>query len=188
MEIKEYIQKSIFVKNAILNDENFINCIQKAADIIIETYKNNKKVLIMGNGGSASDANHIAAEFVSRFCFDRGALSAISLSSNQSIITAIGNDYSFDNIFSRQIEALGSDDDVLIGISTSGKSENIIQGFKKAKEMNLKTIFLSGENADFEADINIKVPSNTTSVIQEAYIMIVHIICGIVEETLFKKV
>lgn len=188
MEIKEYIQKSIFVKNAILNDENSINCIQKTADIIIEAYKHGKKVLIMGNGGSASDANHIAAEFVSRFCFDRGALSAISLSSNQSVITAIGNDYSFNNIFSRQVEALGSDDDILIGISTSGKSENIIQGFKKAKEKNLKTVFLSGQKADFSTDINIKVPSDITSVIQEAHIMIAHIICGIVEETLFKKV
>ena len=185
MEIKEYIKKSVDVKNAILNDDEIILSIKKVADVIIEAYKNGKKVLIMGNGGSAADSNHIAAEFVSKFQHNRNALPAISLSSNQSIITAIGNDYSFENIFSRQVEALGSEGDILIGISTSGKSKNVIEGFKKAREKNLTTVFLSGENADFEADYSIKIPSNVTPVIQESQIMVAHIICALVEEAFF---
>ncbi|MBR2068657.1 MAG: SIS domain-containing protein, partial [Candidatus Gastranaerophilales bacterium] len=150
--------------------------------------KKGGKVLFCGNGGSASDSNHIAAEFVSRFMFDRNPLPAISLSCNQSVLTAIGNDYSFSDIFSRQIDALASNGDVVIGISTSGKSANVIKGFQKAKEKNLNTIFFSGENYDFEADCAICVPSCETSVIQEVHIMIAHIICGCVEEALFKKV
>ena len=188
MEIKEYIKKSIEVKNVILSSEDLICAIRDAANIIIDAYKNNKKVLIAGNGGSASDSNHLAAEFVSKFLMKRDALCAISLSSNQSVITAIANDDDFKNIFSRQIEALGNNDDILIAISTSGKSPNIIEALKKAKEKNLKTIFLTSGNADFEADCLIKVPSAQTSIIQEAHIMIEHIICAIVEEALFKKV
>ena len=181
MEIKEYIQKSIEAKQKFLDNAEII---QNCANKIIEAYQKNKKVLIMGNGGSASDANHIAAEFVSKFMKERQALGAISLSSNQSVITAISNDYDFKNIFSRQIEALGEENDILIGISTSGKSKNIIEGFKKAKEKKLKTIFLSGVNADFVADINVKVQSDITSIIQETHIMIAHIICAIVEKRL----
>ena len=188
MEVREYIKKSIDVKNLILNDDKLIDEIQKAANAIIYVYKNNNKVIAMGNGGSAMDSNHIAAEFVSRFCFDRPALGAVSLSSNQAIITAIGNDYSFENIFSRQIEAIGKEGDILIGISTSGKSKNVLEGFKKAKEKNIATIFLTGKSADYTADYTIKVPSEITSIIQEAHIMIAHIICGIVERELFEKV
>lgn len=185
MDIKQYIQKSIDSKAYFLNNTDII---QNSADAIIKAYRENKKVLIMGNGGSAADSNHIAAEFVSRFKLDRKPLAAISLASNQSILTAISNDYDYSQVFSRQIEAIGQEGDILIGISTSGKSKNIIEGFKKAKEKNLVTIFLSGENADFEADYNIKVPNYETSVIQETHIMIAHIICAMVEEDLFKKV
>ena len=185
MDIKEYIQKSIVTKASFLNNTEII---QNAANMIIKAYQNNKKVLIMGNGGSAADSNHIAAEFVSRFKLERKPLAAISLTANQSVITAIANDYDFNKVFSRQIEALGQEGDVLIGISTSGKSQNIIEGFKTAKEKKLATIFLSGKNADFEADCNIKVPSDETSFIQEAHVMIYHIICAKVEENLFKKV
>ncbi len=188
MKIKKYIKNSIDIKNTILNDDEFIKNIQKAANVIALAFKNNRKLLIAGNGGSASDSNHIAAEFVSRFCMERKGLCAISLSSNQAVLTAISNDYSFDNVFSRQIEALGNEGDVFIGISTSGKSKNIIEGFKKAKEKKITTIFLTGKNTDFETDYILKVPSDKTSLIQEIHIMIAHIICGIVEEELFKKV
>jgi len=185
MKVKEYIKESIDVKNKILSNNIIIDEIEKIADIIVSAYKNNKKVLIAGNGGSASDSNHIAAEFVSKFKMERKPLAALSLASNQSILTAIANDYDFSEIFSKQIEAQCADGDIFIGISTSGKSKNIIKAFKKAKELNIVTIFLSGENADFEADFNIKVPSCITSIIQEAHIMISHIICALVEEKLF---
>ncbi|MBQ8476238.1 SIS domain-containing protein [bacterium] len=187
MEIKEYIKNSISVKTKILEDENFILNIQNAANEIINAYKNNKKVLIAGNGGSAADSNHIAAEFVSRFLFNRSPLAAVSLSANQSVLTAIGNDYNFSDIFSRQIEALGNKGDIFIAISTSGVSENIIKALDKAKEKGLKTIFLTGQKALYCADYTIKAPDNQTSHIQEAHIMIAHIICAIVEEKLFRE-
>ena len=188
MEIKEYIQNSIDIKNKILNNSDFISEIEKISNVIIKAFQNNKKVLIMGNGGSASDSNHIAAEFVSRFMFNRPALKAVSLSSNQSIITAIGNDYSYEDVFSRQIEALGEENDILIGISTSGKSNNILKGFNEAKTKKLITVFLTSENADYKTDYSLKVPSNKTPVIQEIHVMLYHIICAKVEEALFKKV
>ena len=188
MEVREYIQNSIDVKRNILNNEKFISDVEEIINVIIAAFQTNKKILIMGNGGSASDSNHIAAEFVSKFQFHRPALAAVSLTSNSSILTGIGNDYSFKEIFSRQIEALGNEGDILIGISTSGKSENIIEGFKKAQEKKLTAIFLTSENAEYKADYTIKVPSKTTSLIQEVHITLAHIICAKVEEALYKKV
>lgn len=157
--------------------------ILKACEIIQKALLNGNKILLCGNGGSASDCNHIAAEFVSRFQKERISLPAISLSANNSIITAIANDYSFDDVFSRQIEGLGKKDDILITISTSGKSKNIIKAIEQAKKQGLKVIFLTGENkTNLDVELEINAPSYITAQIQEMHIAIYHKICEIIEE------
>lgn len=161
--------------------ENILNC----AELIKTALNNGNKILFCGNGGSASDSNHLACEFISRFQKERESLSAISLSANNSIITAIANDYDFDNVFSRQIEGLGNKNDVLIAISTSGKSKNVLNAIKQAKKQDLKVIFLTGyKKTNQNVDIEINVPSETTCEIQEMHIAIGHIICEIIEENL----
>ena len=168
--------------------ENFKNLknIEKevtlASKLIISALKSGNKILLCGNGGSASDANHLAAEFISKFKKQRNSLSAISLSANNSIITAIANDYNFDDIFKRQIEGLGQKDDILIAISTSGKSRNIIKAIEQAKKQELKTIIFTGQNkTNLNCDIEINAPSDITAEIQEMHIAIGHIICEMVE-------
>lgn len=163
-----------------LNDMQEI--ILSASKIIKIALDNGNKILLCGNGGSASDCNHIAAEFVSRFQKERTSIPAISLSANNSIITAIANDYSFENIFSRQIEGLAKPDDVLIAISTSGKSKNIIKAIEQAKKQGLKVIFLTGKNnTNIQSDLEINAPSEITCEIQEMHIAIGHVICEIIE-------
>lgn len=164
-----------------LNEKQDI--ILKACEYIKTALNNGNKILLCGNGGSASDCNHIAAELISRFQKERDSMPAISLASNNSIITAIANDYDFENIFSRQIEGLGNNGDILIAISTSGKSKNILQAIKQAKKQNLKVILLTGENSINEnIDLEINTPSKITCEIQEMHIAIGHIICEIVEK------
>ena len=162
------------------------NCkadIEKAAKLIKETFKNKNKILLCGNGGSASDCNHLACEFISKFQKERKSLPAISLCSNNSIITAISNDYSFENIFTRQMEGLANENDILIAISTSAKSKNVLNAIKYAKENNLKVIFLTGKNkTNLNIDVEINAPSDITCEIQELHIAIEHIICEIIEE------
>ena len=154
-----------------------------ASKIIKNTFLAGNKVLLCGNGGSASDCNHIAAEFISRFQKERSSLPAISLAANNSIITAISNDYSFENVFSRQIEGLGNKNDVLIAISTSGKSKNVLRAIEQAKKQDLKVIFLTGINkTNSNVDLEINVPSNVTCEIQEMHIAIAHILCEIIEK------
>lgn len=189
MFVKNYIEDSIETKQKILNDEKIISIIEKVADEIIKAYKSNKKVLIAGNGGSAADAQHIAAELVSKFYFDRPGLSAVALNSNTSILTSIANDYGYEKVFSKQIEAHGEQGDIFIGISTSGNSANIVSALEEAKKKGLFTIGLVGEKSckmDELCDYIIKIPSSETPKIQESHIMIGHIICAIVEEKLFK--
>jgi D-sedoheptulose 7-phosphate isomerase len=160
-----------------------------AAQLIIAAYQRGGKVLLMGNGGSAADAQHIAAELVGRFKKERNALPAIALTTDTSILTALGNDYSFDEIFRRQIQALAQPEDVIIGISTSGNSPNVLLGIEKAKEIGAKTIGLSGKGGGklaHTSELCIIVPSDDTPRIQEAHITIGHIICGLIEEALFK--
>lgn len=181
--ISSQIQESIDVKNNIpLKD------VAEVAGMLVDAYRQRKKVLICGNGGSAADAQHMAAELVGRFKMERQALGAIALSTDTSILTAIGNDYGFDDIFSRQIEALTSSGDIVIGISTSGNSPNVLKGMVKAKEKWAVTIGLTGGDGgklkDL-ADVCIIVPSSNTPRIQEAHITIIHIICLLVEKTLF---
>ncbi|MGZ3756174.1 MAG: D-sedoheptulose 7-phosphate isomerase [Mucilaginibacter sp.] len=186
--IVSQISSSIAVKQEILKNEALLNDIEQAASLVLNICKAGNKTLLAGNGGSAADAQHIAAEFVSRFYFDRPGIASIALTTDTSIITAIGNDYGYEKLFSRQIQALGNEGDVFIGISTSGNSPNIINGFLECKKKGIKTIGLTGitggKMADL-CDICIKVPSPETPRIQEAHILIGHIICCIVEEELF---
>lgn len=186
--IKEYIKSSLKTKELILSDEFLISKISDIAKIIVKSYKSGNKVLLAGNGGSAADAQHLAAEFVSKFSVERMALNAIALTTNTSILTAVGNDYNHDYIFSRQIEAYGNANDIFIAISTSGNSKNIIKAIESAKQKKLLIIGLTGKQdcqMDKLCDYTIKVPSDKTPIIQEAHIMIGHIICEIVENELF---
>ena len=191
MNIKDYIKDSIDTKSKILNDESILNMIQNIANEIVKGYKNGKKVLTAGNGGSAGDAQHIAGELVSKFFFDRPGLSAFSLATDTSILTAIGNDYGYEKSFSRQIQANGCKGDIFIGISTSGNSKNIVLALQEAKKKGIVTVGLVGSKScdmDELCDYIIKIPSSSTPTIQESHIMIGHIICALVEEAIFSKV
>jgi D-sedoheptulose 7-phosphate isomerase len=186
--VKNQITESVNVKNAILADEELMQKISLAADKITEAYKKKYKTMLAGNGGSAADSQHIAGEFVSRFMFDRPGLPSIALSTDTSILTAIGNDYGYDRLFARQIEAQGVKGDIFIGISTSGNSPNIIEALKACKEKGVFSIGLTGNNKEsliVNSDLCIHVPSNSTPRIQESHILIGHILCGIVEEKIF---
>ncbi|MDR2955517.1 MAG: D-sedoheptulose 7-phosphate isomerase [Prevotella sp.] len=192
MKIKDtiinHIQNSISVKEAILKDPALIENIRQAADLILLAYKKGNKTLLAGNGGSAADAQHIAGEFVSRFYFDRPGIPSIALTTDTSILTAIGNDYGFDRLFDRQVQAQGCAGDVFIGITTSGNSENIVKALIASKEKGIKTIVLTGASGGKVGDLSdicIKVPSSETPRIQESHILIGHILCCIVEEELF---
>jgi D-sedoheptulose 7-phosphate isomerase len=188
--IIDRINKSIKTKENILVDTDLIEKIDLISLAIIKAYKSNKKVILFGNGGSAADAQHLAAELVNKFYLNRKSLPAIALTVNASILTAIGNDYSFKQIFSKQLEGIGTEGDIAIGISTSGNSKNVSEGLKFAKEKKLYTIGFTGKNGgkiNNIVDICINVPSDDTPRIQEAHIMIGHIICEIVEKELFKQ-
>ncbi len=185
--IKEYIKKSSDTKIKIYEDKNILEQIGKACENIIHALKSGNKILLAGNGGSASDSNHIAGEFVSGLYKARKALNALSLTSNNSIITAISNDYGYDKVFSRQIEAIGNKGDVLIALTTSGNSKNIVEALKTAQNLSVLTICMTGINnceADKYANILIKVPSDDTPIIQESQITIGHLICKIIEENI----
>lgn len=188
--IKSHFADSIGVKNQILQDKALIELIQKVALETTNAYKNGKKTLLAGNGGSAADAQHIAGEFVSRFYFDRPGVSSIALTTDTSILTAIGNDYGYDKLFSRQVQAQGVKGDIFIGISTSGNSSNIIEALKVCKDKGIISVGFTGQSGGKMAnlcDYCIKVPSDCTPRIQESHILIGHIICAIVEEELFGK-
>ena len=183
--IKDILLESIQVKEELMRAK--LGEIVEIADLVIEALKKNGKVMIFGNGGSASDSQHIAAELVGRFKKDRVALPAIALTTNTSIITALANDYGYEIIFSKQIEALGQKNDVAIGISTSGKAKNVAAAIKQAKKMGIKTVALTGGDGGELAklaDISLLVPSMVTARIQEAHITIGHIICELIEQAL----
>lgn len=169
--------------------EELADQIAKVAELIINSYQKGGKLILFGNGGSAADAQHIAGELVGRFKMERHPLPAIALHTDTSALTAIGNDYGFENVFARQLEAWGKPNDVALGISTSGNSKNVVNAIKRGNELGLKTIGLSGGNGGNLAKIAqhyIIVPSYETPRIQEAHITIGHIICDIVERTLFE--
>ena len=182
--IESYIKDSVSVKEKILNDKKIISEIESSAKAIIKAYKNGHKVLTAGNGGSAADAQHISAEFVSKFLYKRKALNSIALTTNSSIITSVGNDYSHEHVFARQVQAYGEKGDIFIAISTSGNSKNIILAIEEAQKQGVTVIGLTGGKKslmDNMCDYLIKVPSEDTPNIQESHIMIGHIICALVE-------
>jgi len=186
--IKQLISESISVKQQLLNDEAMLQRICDAVNAVTNAFKNGNKVLFCGNGGSAADAQHLAAEFSGRFYKDRKALPAEALHCNTSYLTAVANDYSYDVIYSRLVEGLGVNGDVLIGLSTSGNSGNIIKAFEIAKEKNIITIGFTGDSGGKMKDLCdylFNVPSKITPRIQESHILIGHIICELVEEKLF---
>jgi D-sedoheptulose 7-phosphate isomerase len=188
--ISNQVKKSIDVKQKLLDSQELMNLVQEVALKCVEVYKNGNKTLIAGNGGSAADAQHIAGEFVSRFYFDRPGLASIALTTDTSIITAIGNDYGYEKLFSRQVQANGVKGDIFIGISTSGNSANVIEALKECKEKGIITVGLTGEKGGKMSemcDYCIRVPSNETPRVQEAHILIGHIICAVVEEAIFGK-
>jgi D-sedoheptulose 7-phosphate isomerase len=182
-KIAELLKESIDVKNKML--ESQVGEIEKLAKAMLETIKSGHKILLFGNGGSAADSMHIAAELVGRFRKERKAMPAIALTANVSILTALGNDYSFEYIFERQVEAFGNKGDMAIGLSTSGSSKNVVAGILKASEMGLKTAALTGSKIgelSKAADLCVRVPSLITPRIQEAHITIGHIVCELIED------
>lgn len=189
-KIEEIIGKSVSVKEDLLNNKTLIDCIQNVSDLLVETFNNGNRVWLCGNGGSAADAQHIAAELSGRFYFDRPPLPAEALHVNSSYVTAVGNDYGYDEIFARYLKGAGSKGDVLIGISTSGNSGNIIKAQKVAVENGIKIVSLTGDAGGKMKDLSdflINVPSTDTPRIQESHIMVGHIICELVEEEIFAK-
>src|SRR5690242_7936306 len=188
--IKNIIKASIATKQQLLADNNIIREIERAVEIITEAFVTGKKVLFCGNGGSAADAQHLAAEFSGRFYKDRKALPSEALHCNTSYVTAIANDYSYDVIYSRIIEGTGVGGDVLVGLSTSGNSKNIIKAFEVARGKNIITIGFTGESGGAMKDLSdylFNIPSKDTPRIQESHIMIGHIICELVEQKLFSE-
>lgn len=188
--VAELIEASIATKQSLLSSPDVVVAVANVSEILVYALKQGNKLLLFGNGGSAADAQHIAAELVGRFAFDRPALPALALSVNSSCVTAIGNDYGFDQVFSRQLEALARPDDVAIGISTSGNSANVLRAMSTAKKIGLKTIALtgrSGGNLKKAVDYCICVPSDKTPRIQECHILIGHIISELVEREIFHE-
>jgi D-sedoheptulose 7-phosphate isomerase len=188
--VRRSIEASIAVKQLLLGSAEVVSGMARVSEILINALKKGNKPLLFGNGGSAADAQHIAAEFVGRFAFDRPALPALALSVNTSCVTAIGNDYGFDVVFARQIEALGRAGDIAIGISTSGNSRNVLQGVATAKKMGLHTVALTGATGGklkSAVDHCICAPSNETPRIQECHILIGHTISELVEQTIFHE-
>ena len=184
---------NIFEKSArVINESKAsIKEINSAVNVIVKTIEKGKKIVIFGNGGSAADAQHMAAEFVGRYLIERDSLPAIALTTDTSVLTGIGNDYGFEKVFARQCDALVNNGDLVIAISTSGKSPNIIEGIKTSKNKNAKIILLTGKNNNklkHLTDITIRVPSNETPRIQESHRIIIHIMCEFVEKHFLKKI
>jgi D-sedoheptulose 7-phosphate isomerase len=188
INIKSIVEKSIATKQQIIDDGTLLKTVAQIADEIVKCYKNGGKVLFCGNGGSAADAQHLAAELSGRFYFDRAPLDAEALHVNSSYVTAVANDYSYNDIYSRYISGVGKKGDVFIGISTSGNSENVLRALNIAKQKGLVTIAMTGATGGKMkpiVDLLLNVPSTDTPRIQESHIMLGHIFCEIIEEKLF---
>ena len=186
--ISEPIMNSIVIFEKILENDSLIDTIYQITKICIQAYQKDKKLLFCGNGGSAADAQHIAAELSGKFYIDRRPLNAEALHVNSSFITAVANDYGFDKTYSRMIEAIGEKDDVLFGISTSGNSPNVLNALEKAKSLGITTIGLTGQDGgkmNNFCDFIIQIPSIDTPRIQESHILIGHILCQLIEQELF---
>lgn len=189
--IKQRIKDSIEAKEMILRDDSLLNAISRLADEIVDRIQKGGKLIVCGNGGSASDALHFASEIVGRFERERKSWPAIVLNANVSTMTAISNDYGYDDVFARQVEGLANGDDIFIGISTSGNSENVYRALLKSKDMGVKTACLVGYDGGKIGEISelsIIVPSHVTARVQECHINIIHILCEIAETKLSKSV
>lgn len=188
--IRKCLDESVKVKRKILDDPSLLDKIKQTASLIIEAYGNRKKLILFGNGGSAADAQHIAAELVNKFKLERSALPALAFTTDTSILTSIANDYDYAGVFARQVEALVEEGDVVIGISTSGGSLNVLKGIEAAKGKGARTIGFTGKDGgklSQIADLTVEVPSSDTPRVQEAHITILHIVCFLVERELFSK-
>jgi D-sedoheptulose 7-phosphate isomerase len=186
--VRKQLNDSIATFQKVLSDNDLIQTVVEAGETTAKAMLDGRKLMVAGNGGSAADAQHLVAEFVSRLTVDRPALRAVALTTDTSILTAIGNDYSYDNVFERQIEALGMPGDVFMGISTSGNSKNILKGFAQAKSMGITTIGFSGNGGGKMlplCDYNVVIPSNVTMNIQECHLALEHIFCMVVERCYF---
>jgi D-sedoheptulose 7-phosphate isomerase len=189
-KIKQLIQASISVKQQLMEDDALVSVIGTVADVITNAFRDGRRVYFCGNGGSAADAQHLAAEFSGRFYTDRKALPAEALHCNTSYITAVGNDYSYDVIYARLIDGIGQPGDVLVGLSTSGNSANIIKAFEVARERGMVTVGFTGQTGGQMkalSDYLINIPSTDTPRIQESHILAGHIVCQLVEETYFQS-
>ncbi|MER3463874.1 MAG: phosphoheptose isomerase [Chitinophagaceae bacterium] len=187
-KIKDIIQSSIAVKQQVLADEELLNVVVNAADAMVNALQNGNRVYFCGNGGSAADAQHLAAEFSGRFYTDRKALPAEALHCNTSYLTAVANDYSYDVVYARLIEGIGNSGDVLVGLSTSGNSANIVRAFDAARNKNIITVGFTGMSGGVMKDLSdflINIPATDTPRIQETHILLGHIICQLVEERFF---
>lgn len=185
--IKENIQESIMAKEKLLRDEMLIGTIEQVAQVCIGAYQSGNKILICGNGGSASDALHMVGELVGRYQMERRGIAAVALNANPTVMTAISNDYTFENIFSKQVTALGREGDILFGISTSGNSANVVNALEEAKKQNIYTIGMTGSTGGkikSIADYLLNVPSDNTPRIQEMHILLIHTLCGLIERGL----
>lgn len=199
--VKERMDESAWVKIYMARNETQI--IEEVADAIVKTYKKKGKVILMGNGGSASQCEHIAAELVGKYEMSRPSLDAIALTADTSVLTSLANDFGYDKVFEKQIEGIAKKKDIIIGLTTSGNSPNVLRGFEKAKQIGATTVALTGKDGLYNkpiiyepirsileekaVDYLIKVPSDRTSMIQEAHITLLHIVCDLVEKKLFGK-
>lgn len=187
-QIKSQLNDTIRIKQQMLNDKQLLKTIEKVAQVCINTYKSGNKLLLAGNGGSAADAQHIAAELVGRFEKDRKGIPAIALTTNSSTMTAVANDYGYNSVFHRQIEAFAQKGDVFIGYSTSGSSANVVAAVQACKESGIVTVGMTGAGGGDMAelcDVCVRVPSDNTARIQESHIVIGHILCALIEGELF---
>jgi len=185
-----WLRESIDVKQRLLANTELMRSVRQVAELCATACQSGKKVLFAGNGGSAADAQHLAGEFVSRFNYDRPGLASFALTVDTSVLTAIGNDYGYEKLFERQVQACAQAGDVLIGLSTSGNSPNILAAFKQAKQMGVLTVGLTGQSGGGMlglADMCLRMPSHETPRVQEAHITVGHIICGLVEHIIFPR-
>lgn len=185
--VKAQLSNSREVLDSLLGDEEMLEIIERIAQVCVHAISNGNKVMFAGNGGSAADSQHLAAEFVSRFNYDRPGMAAVALTTDTSALTAIGNDYGYENLFSRQVEAIGAAGDVFVGISTSGNSKNVVKGLSVAKAMGINTVGFASQNVgnmDEYCDLIFRSPSTITAKIQEIHIMVGHTVCGLVETTI----
>lgn len=188
--IKENIKEGLESKQKLLEDMNLLSTVEQIARLCIAAYKNGNKLLVCGNGGSASDAQHMVGELVGRYMLERRGIPAIALTANSTVITAITNDYDYESVFAKQVRALGEEGDILIGISTSGNSANVVNAFEQARELGIKTVGFTGRNGGKMkqcSDYLLNVTSDKTPRIQEMHILLIHTICGLIERELYEN-